>query len=91
MANVRKHRDIKLVTTERRRNYLASGPNFRTTKFSTENLLAIEMRKCLIMYEIWYDYVKPKNGEKAKRFIVYIKTDHIYKYIVEDMETRFDT
>ena len=49
------------------------------------------MRKCLIMYEIWYDYVKPKNGEKAKRFIVYIKTDHIYKYIVEDMETRFDT
>ena len=45
MENVRKHRDIKLVTTERRRNYLLSKPNFHTTKFFTENLLAIEMRK----------------------------------------------
>ena len=45
MENVRKHRNIKLVTTERRRNYLVSEPNYRTTKFFTENLLAIEMRK----------------------------------------------
>ena len=43
--NVRKHRDIKLVTTERRRNYLLSEPNFTTTKFFTEKLLAIEMKK----------------------------------------------
>ena len=33
MENVRKHRDIKLVTTERRRNYLVSEPNYHTTKF----------------------------------------------------------
>ena len=45
MENVRKHRDIKLVTTERRRNYLVSEPNYHTTKFITENLLAIEMKK----------------------------------------------
>ena len=45
MENVRKHRDIKLVTTERRRNYLVSEPNYHTTKFFTENLLAIEMKK----------------------------------------------
>ena len=32
MENVRKHRDIKLVTTERRRNYLVSEPNDHTTK-----------------------------------------------------------
>ena len=32
MENVRKHGDIKLVTTERRRNYLASEPNYHTTK-----------------------------------------------------------
>ena len=44
MANVRKHRDIKLVTTERA-NYLVSEPNSHTTKFSTENLLVIEMKK----------------------------------------------
>ena len=45
MENVRKHRDVKLVTTERRRNYLVSEPNYQTTKFFTENLLAIEMKK----------------------------------------------
>ena len=45
MENVRKHRDIKLTTTERRRNYLVSEPNYHTTKFFTENLLAIEMKK----------------------------------------------
>ena len=45
MENVRKHGDIKLITTERRRNYLVSEPNYHTTKFSTENLLAIEMKK----------------------------------------------
>ena len=45
MKNVRKHRDIKLVTTERRRNYLMSEPNYHTTKFFTEHPLAIEMQK----------------------------------------------
>ena len=45
MENVRKHRDIKLATTERRRNYLVSEPNYHTTKFFTEHLLAIEMEK----------------------------------------------
>ena len=50
------------------------------------------------MYAFWYDYVKPKYGEKSKlcymdrdSFIVYIKTDDIYKDFVEDIETRFDT
>ena len=33
MEKVRKHRDIKLVTTERRRNYLVSEPNYHTTNF----------------------------------------------------------
>ena len=45
MENVRKHRDIKLVTNEIRRNYLASEPNYHTTKVFSENLLAIEMKK----------------------------------------------
>ena len=45
MENVRKFRDIKLVTTERRRNYLVSEPNYHTTKIFTENLLSIEMKK----------------------------------------------
>ena len=37
MENVRNHRDIKLATAERRRNYLVSEPNYHTTKFFTEN------------------------------------------------------
>ena len=37
MENVRKHRDIKLLTTERRRNYLVSEPNYLATKFFTEH------------------------------------------------------
>ena len=45
MENVRKHRDIKLFTAERRRNYLVSEPNYHTTKFSTEHPLATAMKK----------------------------------------------
>ena len=45
MENVRKQRDIKLVTTEARRNYFVSEPNYHTIKFFSENLLAIEMKK----------------------------------------------
>ena len=33
MENVRKHRDIKLVTTEKRRNYLVYKPNYHTRKY----------------------------------------------------------
>ena len=117
MENVKKHRYIKLVTKERRRNYLVSESNYHTKKFFKENPIAIEMRKSQIlmnkpvylglsildlsktvMYEFWYDYVKPKYGENAKlcymdtdSFIVHVKTDDIYKDIAEDVETIFDT
>ena len=43
-----KYRDIKLVTTERRGNYLVSEPNYQSTKFFTENTLVIEVRKTQI-------------------------------------------
>ena len=94
-----------------KRNYLVSESNYHTTKFFTENLLAIEMKKIpvlmnkpvflrlsildlskTVMYEFWYDYVKPKYDEKAKlcymdtdSFIVHVKTDDIYKDI-KDVE-----
>ena len=51
-----------------------------------------------VMYEFWYEYVKPIYGENAKRcymhtesFIVHVKTDGIYKDIAEDVEIRFGT
>ena len=45
VENIRKHRNIKLVTTDKRRNQLASEPNYHTTKYFSENLMAIEMKK----------------------------------------------
>ena len=52
----------------------------------------------ILVYEFWHVYVKSNYGEKAKlcytdtdSFIVYIKTDYIYKDIAEDIGTRFDT
>ena len=83
MENSRKHRDIKLVTTEKRRNYLVSVPNQHNTKFFIEHLLVTQMKITLInkplylglpipelvkilMYEISYDYVKPKQVKKTK-------------------------
>ena len=59
-------------------------------------LSILELSK-IVMYEFWYDFVKPKYGEKAKlqymdteSFILYIKTDDIYKDIAEDAETRLN-
>ena len=69
MENVRKHRNIKLLTAERRRIFLVSEPNNHTTVFFTKIVLAKEMRKTQIlmnigfpildlsktvMYEFWY-------------------------------------
>ena len=45
MENVWKHIDIKFVTTNKRRNQLVSEPNYHTTKYFSEDLLAIEMKK----------------------------------------------
>ena len=88
MENVRKHRDIKLVTTEEQRSKLVSEPNYHTKKHFTENLLGIEMKKTkvkmnkplylgitildiskIFMYKFWYDYIKPKYGDRANYVI----------------------
>ena len=45
MENVTKHRDIKLVTTDKRKNQLASESNSHTTKYFLENLMAIRKKK----------------------------------------------
>ena len=117
METVRKHRDIKLVTTDKKRNQLVSKPNYHTTKRFSEKLLATEMKKTKVnmnkpiylglsileitktlMYEFWYDYIKPKYGDNVKlcymdtdSFIIHIKTEDFYKDIANDVEKRFDT
>ena len=80
MENMRKHRDMKLVTTERRRNFLMLTPklfkkksiNNRNEKgtdtYETQDYLGLsilELRK-ILMREFWYDFVKPKYSEKTK-------------------------
>ena len=88
MENVRKHRDIKLVKTDCKRNKLMSEPNYHTTKLIEENLSIIEMKKVKVkmnkpileiskitMYEFWYDYVKNKYGDKVNLF--YTDTDSL--------------
>ena len=45
MENVRKHRDVKLGTTNRRKHYLVSEPNYLTIKMFPKNLLEIKMKK----------------------------------------------
>ena len=45
MENVRKLRDIKLVTTDKRRYKLASEPNYLTSKYFSEHFMAIKMKE----------------------------------------------
>ena len=60
-------------------------------------LSVLEISK-ILMYEFWYDYMKPKYGDNVKlsymdtdSFIIYIKTEDFYKYIADDVDERFDT
>ena len=117
VENVRKHRDIKLVTTDEKNNKLVSEPNYHTTKCFSENLLAIEMKKTKVkmgkpiylgmsildiskalMYKFWYDYIKPKYGDKAKlcdtdtdSFVIHIITEDFCEDISNDVEIWYDT
>ena len=112
MENVRNHRDIKIVTTDKRRSILASEPNYHSTKYISKDLLIMEMKKVevkmnkpiylgqaildiskTLMYEFWYDYIKPKYGDKAgpcytdtDSFIMHIKTEDFFKDIAGDVE-----
>ena len=117
MENIRKHRDIKLVTTDKKRSKLVSEPNYHTISLISEDLSIIEMKKTkvkmnepiylglsileiskILMYEFWYDYMKPKYNINVKlcdmdtdSFIMNIKTNDCYKDIASDVENRFDT
>ena len=116
MENIKEHRDIRLVTTDKKTR-LVSEPNYHTTKYFSEKLLAIKMKKTKVkmnklvylgmsvldisktlMYEFWYDYIKPKYGDRtrlqymdADSFIIHIITKDFYKDIANDVGRWFDT
>ena len=107
MENIRKHRDIRLVTNDKKRSILASEPNYHATKHVSEDLLIMEMKKRevymnkpiylgnaildiskTLMYDFWYDYIKPMYGDNVKlcyididSFLMMIKTDGFFKDI----------
>ena len=117
MESIRKHRDINLVTTDKKRSKLVSEPNYHTINLISEDLSIIEMKKTKVkmnksiylglsilgisktlMYEFWYDYMKPKYNDNVKlcymdtdSFIMNIKTNDFYKDISNDFGNSFDT
>ena len=117
MENIRKHRDIKLVTTDKKRSKLVLEPNYHTVNLISEDLSITEMKKTkvkmnkpiylglsileiskILMYEFWYDYMKPKYNDNVKlcymdtdSFVMSIKTNEFYKDISDDVECKFDT
>ena len=117
MENIRKHRDIKLVTTDKKRNKLVSEPNYHMINYISEDLSLIEMNKTkvkmnkpiylgltildiskILMYEFWYDYMKPKYNDNVKlcymdtdSFVMNIRTNDFYKDIANYVENKFDT
>ena len=117
MENIRKHRDIKLVTTDKKRSKLVSEPDYHTINLISKYLSIIEIKKTkvkknkpiylgltileiskILMYEFWYDYMKPKYNNNDKlchmdtdSFIMDIKRNDFYKDIANDVENRFDT
>ena len=86
MDNIRNHRDIKPVTTNERRNKLVYEPNYHTTKYFSENLLALEMRKTKIIMN------KPAKlcYIDTDSFIIHIETEDFYEYIANDVDRWFD-
>ena len=117
MENIRKHGDIKLVTTDKKRSKLVSEPNYHTINLISEDLSIIEVKKTklkinkriylglsileiskILMYEFWYDYMKPKYNDNVRlcymdtdNFIMNIKTNDFYKDISDDVDNRFYT
>ena len=108
MENVRNHRDMKLVTTNKLRHKLISELSYHVTRYISENLLIIEMKKTEVkmnihiylglsildisktnMYELYYDYIKPKYEDRVKlcytntdSFAIYIKTENFMKILL---------
>ena len=108
MEYVRKHRDIKLVTTGQKRSKLVSEPNYHTMNCILENLSITEMKRTkvkmnkpiylglsileiskLLMYEFWYDYMKPKCDDKVK--LCYTDTDSFIMSIETKVLQRIST
>ena len=92
---------------DKRRSILASEPNYYSSKSISKNLIIMNKPIYLgqlildisntLMYEFWYDYIKPKYGDNARlcymdtdSFVMHIKIEDIYKDIADDVKRWFD-
>ena len=103
IQNVRKYRYIKLVTTNKKRNQnLIAIEMKKKTKVKMNKPIYLDMSSLdiskTLMYEFWYDYIKPKYQDRAKLcymnadiFVIHLKTEDFYEDIADDVEKWFDT
>ena len=106
MENVRNHRDIKLVTSDKRRKRLVSEPNYHTSKEFSEHLMAIEVKKAKIkMSKPIYLGMSTLDISKTLMYELWcdyikpnmeieqncVETEDFYKDISSDVERWFDT
>ena len=118
MENIRKHINVKLVTSIKKARKFLSDPSFeRYKEFPDTELLAIHCKKTRIehnkpiylgmsildlsklwMYKFYYNYLKPKYGDRVSllytdtdTLILYIKTEDFYDDIRNDVHQYFDT
>ena len=89
MENVRKHRDIKLVTTDEKRNKLVSEPNYHSTKRFSENLLAIEMKKTKVKMNkpVYLDILDISKTLMQESWYEYIKPKYKEKLCYMDTDS----
>ena len=113
MENIRNHKDMKLKTSREKYAKYVIKPNFKNGHPFSKHLFAVEMGKTKIkinkpaylgqaildlMYEFYYNYMRPKYGSKVKlcymdtySFVYEIETEDFYRDIAKDVEKRFDT
>ena len=76
IGNVRNHRDIKLVTTNKKRNKMVSEPNFHSTKHFSEELLKIKTKEKKCKSSIFWN-----TEDKTKQ----IKNSLVTKFLSEEI------
>ena len=96
IENIRKHRDIQLVTADKKIIEMKKT-KVKMNKPIYLGLSILEISK-ILMYEFWYDYMKPKYNDNVRlcymdtdSFVMNIKTNDFYKDIAHDVYNRFDT
>ena len=118
METARKHRDIKLVTTDEKKKYISLRTKLSHDKMFSRTFLSnrnekktkVKMKKPIylgmlifdiiktLMYKFWYNYFKPKYGDRAKLchtdtdgFIIHIVTEDFFEDISNGVEAWYDT